>query len=121
MRNDLSLLNRVLKHKARTRELRMLGFDVDVERRARWLAARRWLVLIAILVAFLELQGVPHLRLSYEEQGGRVVSGTYCSVTGLRRIAAGDVAPTCPLIAVVPLERSLFSYAVDGWNRITER
>ena len=114
IRSDLAALNRVLAHRKRTRELRMLGFDVEVERRARWLAVRRWLVLVAILVAFVEFQGVPHLRMTYVEEGGRVRSGEYWSLMGPRTVVAGDVAPTCPVIALVPLERSLWSYAKEA-------
>ena len=114
IRSDLAALTRVVDYRRRTRHLRAMGFDVDVERRARWLAARRFLVLLAIVLAFVELQGLPHLRLSYTRQGERMLTGTYWSLTGVRQLRAGEVAPSCPLVAIVPLDQSLWAYAEEG-------
>ena len=91
-----------------------MGFDAGLHASARWRAARRWILLILGLALFIELAGVPHLRWTYVEQDGRVRSGQYLSVTGTKPLVAGQVAPTCPLIALVPLDRSLWSYTIEG-------
>lgn len=97
-----------------------LGFDAGLHAAARWRAARRAILLVFSLAAFVELQGVPHLRVTYVEQGGQIRSGTYLGLAGRRTIVAGELAPTCPLIALVALERSLASYAREGWDSLLE-
>jgi len=90
---------------------RMESLDAGVVGASCWRALRRFLVFVALLAALVELGGVPHLRITYTEQGDRIRSARYWSVTGSRTLVAGDVAPTCPLIALVPTETSLVSVA----------
>lgn len=98
------------------RDTRRRGFDAGVDRRSRYRAIRRKLVLLAMLLAFVEFVGTPHLRVSYAQPGRRgVISiAEYWGVTGARTLRAGGVASTCPLIVLLPLDRSLVSYAGDG-------
>ena len=82
---------------------RLRSLDAGVVLSSRWRSFRRKVLLVASVVGFAFFLGVPHLRLNYVEQNGHVVSGVYWSVTGKRTLHAGQVAPTCPLIALVPL------------------
>lgn len=90
------------------------GFDAGLHTAARWRAARRWALLVLGLALFLEAAGAPCLRLSYTEVGDRVQSGQYVGLFGVRRVVAGEFAPTCPLIVLVPLDRSIVSYAAEA-------
>lgn len=96
------------------------GFDAGLHAAQRWRALRRWALLLIGLAVFVELAGLPALRVTYVEQGGQIRSGTYLGLAGRRTIVAGELAPTCPLIALVPLERSLTSYAREGWDSLLE-
>lgn len=96
------------------------GFDAGLHAAQRWRALRRWALLLVGLAVFVELAGLPVLRVTYVEQGGQIRSGTYLGLAGRRTIVAGELAPTCPLIALVPLERSLTSYARGGWDSLLE-
>lgn len=82
---------------------RLQSLDAGIVLSSRWRAFRRRALLVASLVSFVVFLGVPHLRWTYTEQGGRVISGEYWSATGRRILHAGQVAPSCPLIALVPL------------------
>ena len=82
---------------------RLHTLDAGVVRSSRWRAFRRKLLFVGSVVGFVVFLGVPHMRLTYVEQNGRTVSGEYWSVTGKRFLVAGQVAPSCPLIALVPL------------------
>ncbi len=69
---------------------------------------------VAMLVCVIEFIGVPHVRVTYIERGGRILSGQYWSITGSKSLSAGDVSPECPLIAMIPLEESLVSMAATA-------
>jgi len=90
------------------------GFDAGLLAAARWRAARRWAFLLLGLALFVETAGTPFLRLSYSKVGEHVQSGRYVGIFGARRIVAGELAPACPLIVLVPLDRSIVSYAAEA-------
>lgn len=88
---------------------RMMHLDAGMVHASRWRSFRRLLMFVGLLVALVELRGVPSLRITYVEQGGIIRRAEYWSVAGWTRLRPGDVAPTCPLITIVPLKRSLAS------------
>lgn len=91
---------------------RMESLDAGIVGASLWRAFRRVLIFAALFASLIEFGGVPHLRVSYVKQGGIIRAARYWSVTGPRIVTAGEFAPTCPLILLVPLEKSLASYAV---------
>jgi len=96
------------------------GFDAGLHAAQRWRELRRWVLLLIGLAVFVELAGLPALRLTYVEQGGRIQSGQYVGLAGQRTVVAGQLAPTCPPIVLVPLEQSLVSYAREGLEALLE-
>jgi len=91
-----------------------LGFDAGLHVAARRRAWRRWILLLGVLVAFVSTLGLPHLRLTYKGGKDRITEGSYWSVTGMRRVAAGQHAQGCPLIVIVPLEEPLWVSATGA-------
>jgi hypothetical protein len=81
-----------------------------------WRAFRRFALMAACLIAFLELAGVPHLRVSYQSQAGHILVANYWSVMGRERVVAGQVAQGCPLIVVLPLKRSVLTHAASWFS-----
>lgn len=98
------------------------GFDAGLHRAQLWRRARRWVLVLCVLVVVVEHVGAPALRVTYQQRaGGRVVAATYLSVTGMRRAVAGQFeAGTCPLFVMLPLERSLWSYGKDAARRLVQ-
>ncbi len=86
-----------------TAKRRLHTLDAGLVRASLWRALRRRVLFVGSIVAFVLVLGVPHLRVRYVKHQGRPVSGLYWSVTGNRTLVAGQVAPSCPLIALVPL------------------
>ena len=100
-------------------ELREIGFDAGIGHASRRRSLRRAVILLALLLAFVQFVGTPHLRMSYIEPDHRgvIMEAGYWGVTGPCTLRAGDVSTTCPLIVLLPLDRSLVSYAgqaIDG-------
>jgi len=97
----------------------------DFERRRFRKRIRRLALLLLVLGGFVEIAGVPYLRASYEYRGSghykQIHRATYVSVTGARSVRAGQYAEGCPIVLLIPLERSLLSYGKDaalwGWNQ----
>lgn len=88
---------------------RLKNLDAGTVRASIRKYIRRRVVLLVLCVAFVSHLGIPHIRINYVEQRGRIQSAEYWGVTGWRSIRAGEVAPTCPLIALVPFDRSMIS------------
>lgn len=92
---------------------RMRSLDAGTAQASRWRSFRRFVVFVAMLAGLLEFGGVPSLRWTYEKVRDRVVVAEYIGPFGARRASAGELGGTCPLIALIPLERSLLSYAAE--------
>ncbi len=101
-----------LDRRAAKRRLECL--DAGIVRGSDWRAFRRMVLFVAMIVCVVEFIGVPSLRVTYTERGGRILSGQYWSITGSKTLSAGDVSSECPLIAMIPLEESLVSMAVTA-------
>ena len=86
-------------------------FDRGVWVRSRWRAARRALIGLVLLVAFVEAYGVPEVRLVGPESG-RV--SVYYGVQGQRRAPGGGVSP---LVVLRKLDRPVWDYALDLLER----
>jgi len=77
-----------------------------------WRRLRRFTLFVLLVGLVVEFVGVPGLRWTYQEQpGGRIVAADYVSPVGRTRRTASGFGGTCPLIVMVPLKRSLLSYA----------
>ena len=96
------------------------GLDAGITASRRWRSLRRMAIFLFGIALFAETYGTPHLRLSYVEVGGYIRSGTYIGMSGTRTLVAGEVAQICPLVALVPLERSLTHYAFESWEALYE-
>ena len=104
------------------REVDAINSDVygggmeDLERRIIRRRRRRKVLLLLAIAIMIEFWGVPHLRMTYRTSGGgqHVHSANYLSVTGWKKSVAGQYGEGCPLIAFIPLERSLIDYAGDA-------
>lgn len=96
------------------------GFDRGLHAAQRWRRLRRWALLLAALALLVEGWGLPYLRWDYTERHGQILSARYIGLGGLRPIKAGEVDPSCPLIVLVPLERSLVAYAAEAVERLKE-
>ena len=96
------------------------GLDAGITVSRRWRSLRRMAIFLFGIALFAETYGTPYLRLSYVEMGGFIRSGTYAGLQGTRTLVAGEVAQTCPLIALVPLEHSLTHYAFESWEALYE-
>ena len=100
------------------------GFDAGILRVQRRRLRRRQLVLVLGLAIAVEILGVPALRTSYtaEASSGRILHARYWApVHGAIDLRPGQVAPNCPLIVLVPLDRSLISYAGDALRALAEK
>lgn len=95
------------------------ALDLGLRRSLRLRTVRRWALLVVLLGTFVEYQGLLHVRLSFPGQE-RAFTPDYWSLTGKRRYAA----PNAPLFALLPMERSVLSYASEGareaWNWTAE-
>lgn len=96
------------------------GFDGGLYAAQNARRVRRLVLLIVALTVFVELRGVPHLRLSYQSQNGQVTHAVYWSVTGRRVVVAGEVAQGCPPIVLIPLDRPLVRLAAEKLNPFFE-
>jgi len=120
LENTLMKQKRMRSHITRMNEmndeLREIGFDAGIRHASRRRSLRRALISLALLLAFVQFLGTPYLRTSYTEpdRRGVILDASYLGVTGSRTLRAGDVATTCPLIVLLPLDRSLVSYAGDA-------
>lgn len=93
------------------------GFDAGVHEAQRWRWFRRWVILLTGLAVFVEIYGVPALRTSYQSDASRgVYAAQYWSVSGSRVLSPGELAPTLPVLTLVPLEKPLLSYAREFWD-----
>jgi len=77
--------------------------------------SRNLLVIAVVLALFVEIAGLPHLRVSYEYRGRAsdptIISAQYLSITGMRRVGFTEMpSGSMPLVALLPLERSLIDY-----------
>ncbi len=95
-------------------DVRTLGMDLGIRRSLRWRAFRRGLLVCVLLALFVEFRGVPHLRLSDPGRLHAQDGVDYWGVTGLRQVNSGRLRSAAPLIALLPLERSLVSYASEA-------
>lgn len=95
---------------------------------AGWVCLKRILLLAAIIVAFVEFLGLPHLRVSYDYRGPAdnpsIIAARYWSVTGTREVHYLEMGDRMPLVALFHLDRSVFSYGLDAvswsWSYVTE-
>jgi len=93
------------------------GFDAGLYADQHWRGLRRKVIFVIALAVFVELYGLPALRLSYQKNAAHAVTrARYWSVTGSRTVSRGEVAPTLPILTLIPLETSLRSYAVTAWH-----
>ncbi len=92
--------------------------DLGLRRSLRWRRVRRWLVMLTLLGLFVEFRGVPHFRLSDRSRprGGQV---EYWSPLGVREM--GEGGPTPPLIVLLRLDRSLWSYAREAGSELYDK
>lgn len=83
--------------------------DMDLGlRRSLWLRGLRRIVVLALLLgAFVEVMGLPHVRLLDPERSRWHREPIYWSVTGWARFEGRNT----PLLVLIPLRRSLQSYA----------
>lgn len=88
-----------------------VDFDLGLRRNMRWRTARRWILMAVLVGGFLELQGIPHVRLGGERHGY-----SYWSVTGESQ--ARMHSRVAPLIAVLPLERPLIEHAEAAFRSL---
>jgi len=95
------------------------GFDLGLRRNLRNRKIRRWIIMVTIVVAFLDIKGMPHVRLTDPERTPRHAI-QYWSVTGTRQFHG----PNTPLIVLIPMEHSVFhtacAVAADLWRSILE-
>ena len=81
---------------------------------------RLWHVLVgtAVVLIATEIWGLPHLRTTYEYRGPAknptIISATYWSVTGPRRVHYSEIGDNMPVVAMLPLEKSLLIYAKEA-------
>ena len=89
--------------------------DLGLRRSLRWRRLRRWLVMLTLLALFVEFRGVPHFRLT-DRSRPRASQVDYWSPLGMRQLGGGG-----PLIVLVPLDRSLTTYAREGVQALLGR
>ena len=90
--------------------------DLGLRRSLRWRRVRRWLLMLSLLALFVEFRGVPHFRLT-DRSRPRAVRIEYWSPLGVRREVAG-LGTRPPLIVLVRLDRSLWSYAQEAGSEL---
>ena len=99
------------------RDRRRDGFDAGLYRRSFFRSARRKLLAAGLLVAFVEILGVPQIRLSHGDHGKRAA---YLGITGVEEAPRNRIGAE-PLVRLVPLPRSVISYAREGIERLARR
>lgn len=97
------------------------GFDAGVHAAQGWRAVRRWAILLIGLTVFVEVHGVPALQTVYWADSTQVVyRARYWNViSGSRDVSRGELAPTLPILTLVPLERSLLEHAREALRDLT--
>ena len=92
--------------------------DLGLRRSLRWRRVRRWLLMLTLLALFVEFRGVPHFRLT-DRSRPRAVRIEYWSPLGMRDVAGLGMRP--PLIVLVRLDRSLWSYAQEAGSELYDK
>lgn len=90
---------------------------------------RRTLLLLTAALLFIEFAGVPHMRVTYTYTGrssaSRMLAAQYWGPFGGKPAQAGQYGEGCPLIVLIPLEKSLVSYAreaaIAAWQSASAR
>ena len=79
-----------------------------------WLQKLRNLTTVAIMVLiFVQLFGVPHLRMQYRSRGSHdnIVAANYWSITGTQAGTMREGEQGFPIVALIPLDKPLWSLA----------
>lgn len=73
-------------------------------------------ILLVCIGVFVELAGLPYLRVSYGPN-----DATYWSITGKRHAAKAEFGGAVPVIVLFPLPKPLWQYAGDAWSTVRQR
>ena len=82
--------------------------DAGLNRSLFLRAWRRRAVMLILCALFVEFCGLPGVRI---DQGPNGAQARYLCVDGMRRLSTSVTGRETPLIVLVPLERSVLSYA----------